>query len=86
MAPGVCLIVAVTPSFLGAATMLAVVGHWTVVPEPGPALNASLMALRCLVNTKVVPLLSERRTTVILVSGSVTPGIGRGDARVIPAA
>src|SRR5215813_9937030 len=74
IAPGVCLIVAATPSFLGEATILSVLGQLTVIPEPGPVFHASLTALKCWVNTKVVPLLSARRTTVIGVSGRVTPG------------
>jgi hypothetical protein len=57
--------VAVTPSFLGEATNLSLLGHATVVPAPGPFFHSSLIALRWLVNTKVVPLESARRTTVM---------------------
>ncbi len=67
--------VAVTPSFLGEATNLSLLGQLTVVPVPGPFFHSSLMALRCWVNTKVVPLASARRTTVMSVSGRVTPGL-----------
>src|SRR5215510_480072 len=74
MAPGVCLIVAATPSFLGAATILSVLGQLTVIPAPGPLFHAALTALKCWVNTKVVPLLSARRTTVTAVSGRGAPG------------
>src|SRR5262245_9554679 len=74
MAPGVCLIVAVTPSFLGEATNLSLLGQLTVVPAPGPLCHSSLIALRWLVNTNVVPLESARRTTVMSRSGSVRPG------------
>src|SRR5262249_16269615 len=74
MAPGVCLLVAVTPSFLGEATILSLLGQLTVVPAPGPLLHSSLMAARCVVNTNVVPLESARRTTVMSRSGRVTPG------------
>src|ERR1044071_4182907 len=74
MAPGVCLMVAVTPSFFGEATNLSVFGQFTVVPAPGPFFHSSLIAERCEVNTKVVPLESARRTTVMSRSGSATPG------------
>ena len=69
--------VAVTPSFLGEATNLSLLGQLTVVPAPGPFFHASLMALRCWVNTKVVPLLSARRTTVMPGVGQCHAGIGR---------
>src|SRR5688572_24805443 len=75
MAPGVCLIVAATPSFLGEAMNLSLLGQFTVVPAPGPFFQASLMALKCWVNTKVVPLLSARRTTVMSVSGIFASGL-----------
>src|SRR5215470_12759912 len=74
MAPGVCLTVAVTPSFFGDAIILSLLGQFTVVPVPGPFFHVSLMALKCCVKTKVVPLLSARRTTVMLVSGSFASG------------
>src|SRR6516165_2813620 len=74
-APGVCLIVAVTPSFLGAPTILSLFGHWTVVPEPTCLANSPLIAERCLVKTKLVPLASERRTTVMGRSGSLMFGL-----------
>ena len=61
--------VAVTPSFLGDATILSLLGQFTVVPAPMVFFHSALIALRCLVNTKVVPLLSARRTTVIFRSG-----------------
>ncbi len=45
------------------------------MPALTVALNFSLIAARWFVNTKVVPLASERRTAVIGVSGRVTPGL-----------
>ena len=66
------MIVAVTPSFFGALTILSEAGHCTEVPAPGPFLKASLIAARWLVKLKVVPELSERTTTVIGMSGSST--------------
>ena len=72
--PGVCLIVAVTPSFFGAATILSLFGQFTVVPAPWLFFHSSLIALRWVVNTKVVPLESARRTTVMSWSGRLTPG------------
>src|SRR5215472_19162141 len=72
MAPGVCLISAATPGLPLPATPT---GKLTALPAPGPFFHSGLIALRCEVNTKVVPLPSERLTTVILVSGSVTPGL-----------
>src|SRR5215813_1240593 len=74
MAPGVCLMVAVTPSFFGEATNLSLFGQFTVVPAPGPFFHSGLIAERCEVNTKVVPLESARRTTVMARSGSLIPG------------
>ena len=50
-------------------------GHWAVVSEPTSLANASLIAERCFVNTKVVPLESDRRTTVISRSGSLRLGL-----------
>src|SRR6516225_1199160 len=70
MAPGVCLIVAVTPSFFGAPTILSLLGHSTVVPDPTSLAKSALIAERCSVNTKFVPLASERRTTVMGRSGN----------------
>src|SRR5262245_11890684 len=75
MAPGVCLMVAVTPSFFGDATNLSLLGQFTVVPTPGPLAHSSLIAARCVVNTKVVPLESARRTTVMSRSGNVMPAL-----------
>ncbi len=49
------------------------VGQFGALLVPGPLFQSGLMALRCCVNTKVVPLLSARRTTEIARSGSVTP-------------
>src|SRR5215469_5486294 len=72
MEPGVCLINAVTPGLPLPATPT---GKLTDLPAPGPLFHASLIAVRCEVNTKVVPLPSERVTTVILVSGIVAPGL-----------
>jgi hypothetical protein len=43
------------------------------LPAPGPFFHSSLIALRWVVNAYVVPLPSERLTTVILVSGSIAP-------------
>src|SRR5262249_51513464 len=68
--------VAATPSFLGEATILSVLGQLTVIPAPGPVFHAALTALKCWVNTNVVPLLSARRTTVIAVAGKFAPGLG----------
>ena len=65
----------IRPSFFGAPTILSLVGHSTVVPEPISCLKVGLMAERCLVNTKFVPLASDRRTTVIGRSGSLAPGL-----------
>ena len=61
--------VALTPSFFGEATNLSLLGQLTVVPAPGPFFHSSLMALRWLVKTNVVPLASARRTTVMSWSG-----------------
>src|SRR5689334_18992905 len=72
MAPGVSFIRAVTPGFPLPATPT---GKLTDLPAPGPFFHSSLIALRCEVKTKVVPLPSERLTTVILVSGRLTPGL-----------
>src|SRR5262245_66661534 len=49
MAPGVCLIVALTPSFFGEATNLLLLGQFTVVPEPRVFFHSSLIAARWLV-------------------------------------
>ena len=65
MAPGVCLMVALTPSFFGEATNLSLFGQFTVVPAPGPLFHSSSIALRWVVKTNVVPLASARRTTVM---------------------
>ena len=59
--------------------------HWTVVPEPTSLANALLIAERCFVNTKVVPLESDRRTT----DGDqqirkLKIGIGGSDPRIVP--
>ena len=70
MAPGVCLIRAVTPSLPFPATPI---GQVTLVPSPTWSLNSGLIALRCFVKTKVVPLPSERSQTVIAVAGSFAP-------------
>lgn len=51
-----------TPWFLGAASILWGSAHLIVVPKAGPLAELSLMALKCLVKTKVVPLLSPRLT------------------------
>src|SRR5262249_27975117 len=67
--------VAVTPSFLGDATNLSPLGQLTVVPAPWAFFQSSLIALRCVVNTNVVPLESARRTTVMSWSGRFTPGL-----------
>ena len=50
-------------------------GKFTDLPVPGPLFHSSLIALRCCVKTKVVPLPSERVTGVIFVSGRVAPGL-----------
>ena len=49
-------------------------GQFGILFAPGFLAKSSLMALRCLVKTKVVPLLSARTTTLIGASGSFTPG------------
>ena len=76
--------VAVTPSFFGEAMNLSLSGQTTVLPVPGPLAQSSLIALRCCVNTNVVPLLSARRTTVMSRSGSVTPSLALAISGVIP--
>ena len=63
------------PSFFGALMILSEAGHCTEVPAPGPALKSASIAARWLVKLKVVPDESERTTTVIGMSGSVTPGL-----------
>ena len=63
--------VAVTPSFFGEATNLSLFGQLTVLPAPGPFFHSSLIALRWLVKTNVVPLVSARRTTVMSWSGQL---------------
>src|SRR5215475_12952355 len=72
MAPGVDLILAVTPSL---PLERVPTGQLGMLFVPGLFANSSLIALRCLVNTKVVPLLSARTTTLMGSLGSVTPGL-----------
>src|SRR6478609_511007 len=72
MAPGVCLICADTPSFLAPPTPT---GHSTDLPTPGPDFHFSLIAAKCWVKTKVVPLPSERCTTEMSVLGNFAPGL-----------
>jgi len=50
-------------------------GQFGALLVPGPFAQSGLTALRCCVKTNVVPLLSARRTTVTLVSGSFRPGL-----------
>ena len=45
------------------------------VLAPGPLFHSWLMALRCLVNTKVVPLPSARRTKVMSGRAGCAPGL-----------
>src|SRR6185295_8178524 len=71
IAPGVVLILAVTPSL---PLDLVPMGQFGMLLVPGLFLNSSLIALRCWVNTKVVPLLSARTTTLIGELGSFAPG------------
>src|SRR5579863_1377841 len=71
IAPGVCLICAVTPSLFFAPMPT---GQFGCLLVPGPDFQASLTALRCCVKTNVVPLLSARCTTVMLSAGRDTPG------------
>src|SRR5271157_1581995 len=71
MAPGVVLMLAVMPSFPFDRVPTAQFGMFCV---PGLFANSSLMALRCFVKTKVVPLLSALTTTLIGVDGRLTPG------------
>src|SRR5690348_9244969 len=73
MAPGVRWMRAATPSFFAPPTA-ALAGQLTDLPVPGPFFHLSLIALRCCVKTKVVPLPSERFTGVMAVAGSFTPG------------
>ena len=47
---------------------------------PGLLANSSLIALRCLVKTYVVPLPSARTTTLMSVLGSFTPGLASATA------
>src|ERR1051325_4160645 len=49
-------------------------GQLGIVLAPTLLLKSSLIAVRCLENTKEVPLLSARTTTLIGRSGNVTPG------------
>ena len=50
-------------------------GQLGILLVPGFFAKSSLMALRCFVKTKLVPLLSARTTTLMLLSGKVTPGL-----------
>src|ERR1700730_14086550 len=61
---------AVTPSL---PLDLVPVGQFGIVLEPTVLLNSSLIAARCLENTKDVPLLSARTTTLMGKSGRVIP-------------
>src|SRR5215467_2358733 len=67
--PGVVLIAAVIPSLPFERVPTLQLGMLFV---PGFLANSSLIALRCCVNTKVVPLLSARTTTLIGLAGSFT--------------
>jgi len=64
----------VIPSLPFAPMKVPVLGHCTVLPSPTAAFQSGLMALRCLVKTAVVPLPSERWTTVMDWSGNLAPG------------
>src|ERR1035438_8694678 len=71
MEPGVVWTLAVTPSF---PFDRVPTDHAGMSFLPGFAANALLIALRCCVNTKDVPLESARTTTLIGVLGSFAPG------------
>lgn len=62
---------AVTPSF---PLERVPTGQFGRVFTPGLLAKSGLMALRCLVNTNVVPLPSARTTTLTGPSGRLTPG------------
>src|SRR5271166_3096338 len=71
MEPGVVSRLAVTPSF---PLDFVPTGQFGMLFTPTDLSNSGLIAARCLVNTKVVPLLSARTITLIGRSGSLTPG------------
>src|SRR5215472_5634065 len=56
---------------------IAVPGQSTSVAAPYLARQLSLIASRCFVNAKVVPLPSWRTTVAIVRFGSFTPGLAR---------
>src|ERR1035438_3844812 len=71
MEPGVVRTLAVTPSFPFDRVPTGQLGMLFV---PGLAANSLLIALRCCVNTNVVPLESARTTTLMALPGSFAPG------------
>src|ERR1017187_3993449 len=71
MDPGVVCTLAVTPSF---PFDRVPTGHAGILFVPGLAANSLLIALRCCVNTNVVPLESARTTTLMALPGSFAPG------------
>src|SRR5262245_24822262 len=78
MEPGVVVMLAVTPSLpfaLVGGTEALPCGQFGAAPSPGSLANSLLMAARCLVNTKVVPLLSARTITLMFLSGSDAWGL-----------
>ena len=72
---------AVTPSF---PLERVPTGQLGSVLTPGLWANSGLMALRCLVNTNVVPLPSARTTTLMGWSGRAHAGIIFHDERIVP--
>ena len=68
--PGVVVILAVTPSF---PLDFVPVGQFGAFSTPTCVAKSELISARCLVNTYVVPLLSDRTTTLTGWSGSETP-------------
>ena len=76
MAPGVCLIVAVTPSFLGAATILSLSGHFTVVPKCGPLSHSSIDSAQVLREHVI-------GTTAVRPADNRDVQVGKFDIRVV---
>ena len=81
MEPGVVLMAAETPSL---PFDFVPTGQLGILFVPGLLANSSLMALRCFVKTKLVPLLSARTTTLMSASGSFTPGLVAAIAGIVP--
>src|SRR5271165_2310124 len=68
---GVVWTLAVTPSF---PFDRVPTGHAGMSFVPGLRANSLLIALRCCVNTNVVPLASARTSTLMALSGNFCPG------------